>query len=178
MRFPLRIRREASRQDETDIQQLRVMNPSMNIGVNIGSKRRHGRIEGAYIDTGCPKTVLYPMDIQKLDINIKRIRRLAEGDEIEYGVPFFKEEIGLYPIENVAVTLMNDAGEGQRFKPEKIYVVGISYSEINESDLSIDKKDLLQVPSLIGLDFIESIELSLYVNPSESEAYLEKTSSS
>lgn len=171
MKYPLRVKKEHLEEVEREeLSSWRIILPRLGLSAEIGSKRRFGSIDRLYVDTGAPKTILYPKDIDALDIDVRRLRK--KEDPIEYGVPLFKKEMDLYPIREVKVTLMNEDGEGELMEPESIYVLGETVSEIDEEDIMLDdKKKINGMNSLIGLDFLESTGLGLYINPSENIAH-------
>ena len=125
------------------------------------SLRIHKHIIEFVIDTGSPNSYLSDKDVRMLQIPIKN--KISE-EEVDFGGSRYKQ-ISL-PDFKTYILKEGDSKE--------CVILNISLQALKTTKLSDKKiKTALMLPSILGMDFLKSQELSLHVIMTENLAYLE-----
>lgn len=132
--------------------------PAPFINVTIKRKNRIVGIITALIDTGSPFTAILPSDAEKLRIKVSSRRgstvRLAGHKFMAIECP------------NLSIMLKSADGQLISFSNPIISILTLTSPK--------ERKEVQEIPSIIGNDFLEENGLALFFNPAKRIAYLEK----
>lgn len=112
------------------------------------------------VDTGSQRSFIGYGDALRLHLPLRALR-LCEP--MRFGGTGF----GLYEIEKVAISFLNEQQKPERFFLEQFYVA-------KPTRKGQEKFLAQQLPSILGLDFMIKNKLALYLNPSKHLTFLEK----
>jgi len=114
----------------------------------------------ALIDTGSPWLALSPKDSKLLNIPIKNLRTARQFTNISFAGHKFRRLI----TKEVELHVLD----------EKNKVVNLKMPSVSVLKPTKKKDEIDIIPSVIGMDFLTSNNLSLYYSPKKKEAYLIK----
>jgi len=132
--------------------------PAPFINVTIKRKDRIVGIITALIDTGSPFTAILPSDAEKLRIKASPHRGftvcLAGHKFVAVKCPH--------------LSMMLNSTDGQLISSSNPTIILLTLTSPKE------RKEVQEIPSIIGNDFLEENGLALFFNPAKKIAYLEK----
>jgi len=113
------------------------------------------------VDTGSPFTVICPTDLQRFRVPLKRLAK-QKGKTFELAGHVFKK----FPLGDISFSVKTD--NNSNFSAKSSVFCMATPTKVNKKTL----KNVKNIPSILGNDFLVEQKAGLFYHPSKNEASL------